>query len=158
MGFILTLLTVSVIIGIIVYLAENCDCVPGIAGFLVSSFCSLILCFLIWGASYYSYLDSRTFYDATREQYFESVEMYHDYAVLDLKGAAAIAFTDYKYQDYQKNISTFIRDLRYKIVKYNEEIISKRLMKKNWFFSWLIIAPDSDMKVVRMSKGEYNES
>jgi hypothetical protein len=48
-------------------------------------------------------------------------------------------------------MSNFIRDLRREVTKYNERLISKRVMKKNWFFSWVIVAPDDDMKILNMS-------
>jgi len=153
MGFILGCLCVALIsCGITIYnTTEHERFANGIVGFFVPCLITLVVCIIVWCQSYSSYLDARTFYDSTREQYANSVEMYHDYALLDLKGAAAIAFTDYKYQDYQKNMADFIRVLRGSVIRYNKRIISKRIMKKTFFFSWLIVAPDPNMKIVKMT-------
>ncbi len=97
--------------------------------------------------SYKTYLDTRTFYSATLEQYASAVEIYEDKAVIDI-GSAAL--TDLKYQGYQNNVSKFILSLREGIIYYNRTIISKRVMKKNPVFSWLIVAPDDDMKIIKM--------
>jgi hypothetical protein len=58
--------------------------------------------------------------------------------------------TDFKYQGYQENLAKFITTLRYKVVDYNETIVSKRVMERNWFFNWIIVAPDDDMKILKM--------
>lgn len=106
----------------------------------------IIIGFLKWW-SYGNYVDDRVFFDATREQYTESVRMYKDYALLDVNGAA---WTDLKYQGYQENAAAFIKDLRGKVVEYNESILSKRVVKKNIWFNWFITVPDDDMVVIRM--------
>jgi len=101
--------------------------------------------------SYLSYVNARTFYDATMEQYTSAIEIYEDKAIMDVESAA---WTDLKYQGYQESISKLIVDLRKRIVHYNEKIISKRIMKNNPVFSWLIIAPDADMKLIKMKTKE----
>lgn len=114
---------------------------------------------VMYGQSYSSYLGARTFYDGTREQYASAVQMYHDYAVLDLRGVEALAFTDLKYEGYQQNMAKYINNLRDEIIGYNKIIVSKRAMKRNAFFSWCIIAPDPDMKVIKMTaKAEPEKS
>lgn len=109
-----------------------------------------IACLILWAAlivcpiwkSYSTYVEARVFYDGIHEQYRDTITMYADRAVIDAEGA----FTDFRYKGYQKAIAGFISDLRYKITKYNTNIISKRVMKRNLFFSWYIVAPDDDMK------------
>jgi len=101
-------------------------------------------CFIM--TSYTSYVNARTFYDATLEQYESAITIYEGKAELHVERA----FTDLKYQGYQESMTKFITDLREKVVEYNKNIISKRIMKKNPFFSWLIVAPDDYMKVVRL--------
>jgi len=113
----------------------------------------LALYICVCGTSYGSYIDTRTFYDATIEQYASAVEMYEDKAVIDIESAA---FTDLKYQGYQDNVSGLILSLRRSIIKYNKKLISKRIMKKNLFFNWLIVAPDDDMKILKMSTAKYH--
>ena len=105
------------------------------------------ICTITWGTSYQTYLKARTFYDATQEQYANAVVMYKNYAEIDLQSAA---WTDLKYQGYQENIANFITSLRARIIKYNENVVSKRVMKANPFFNWFIVAPDKDMLVIKM--------
>ena len=102
---------------------------------------------LIIGISYVTYLDIRAQYDTVINQYKGAVTMYADYASLDMEKAT---FTDFKYQGYQENISKVIVDLRREIVYYNKVLIKKRIMDKNPVFSWLIIAPDKDMKIINI--------
>jgi len=97
--------------------------------------------------SYSNYLNLRAFYDSTIEQYATAVEMYQDKAVIDIEKAA---FTDLKYQGYQDNIHELIMDLRERIIRYNEDVISKRIMSKNPFFNWIIVNVDDDMKLMSM--------
>lgn len=112
--------------------------------------CSIIFCIftsIIVGASYRDYLADRAFYTATKEQYFNAVKVYKNHAEIDMETAA---YTDFKYQGYQKNIGALIISLRNRIIKYNERIIKKRIMDKNLLFSWYVIAPDDDMVVIKM--------
>jgi len=105
------------------------------------------------GDSYNSYLDNRAFYDATIEQYRGAVEMYKDYAVIDISKTRS-AFTDFKYQGYQQEISKMILDLRRKIVRYNRSFMLKKVKNASWFFNWYIITNDPDMKIIRMIEKE----
>lgn len=116
--------------------------------FVISKVIALCFLCIVWGISYERYVNCRTFFDGTKEQYASAVTMYSDYAEVDLKSAA---WTDLKYQGYQENIAAFIDRLRRKIVGYNREIISKRVMAKNPFFSWLIVEPDEDMLIIKMT-------
>ena len=101
---------------------------------------------IIW-SSYTSYVDLRTTYDATVQQYATSIVMYNDKAVIDIESAA---LTDFKYQGYQPNIAKFVVDLRNVLTEYNKGFISKKRYSVNWFFGKLIIPPDDDMKVMSM--------
>lgn len=117
------------------------------AGAIISGFLLGILLSGILSVSYVSYVDIRTKYDATISQYREAITMYKDSASIDVEKAA---LTDLKYQGYQENIAEFIKDLRRQVTRYNEELISKRIMDKNFMFNWVIIAPDKDMKILRL--------
>jgi len=105
------------------------------------------------GDSYASYLSNRAFYDATIEQYRGAVEMYKDYAVIDMN-KTRFAFTDFKYKGYQQEISKMILDLRRKIVSYNRSFMVKKIKNASWFFNWYIIANDPNMKIIRMIEKE----
>lgn len=155
MGMTLLGVLVVLVVSVLAYLFarhDNCDnedslIVAGM-GFAMSSVIVGVILIISVAGSYSAYVDIRTKYDATITQYKEAVTMYKNHAIIDVEKAA---FTDFKYQGYQKNMSDFISSLRYKVTRYNEELISKRIMKKNWFFSWIIVAPDDDMKVLSMS-------
>ena len=151
MGLVLSLIAIAALISFLVYWGCELGLDHLRGWFIAGCLASLGTCCVIWGHSYTTYLETRTFYDATREQYANAVEMYKDYAVLDLEGAAAVAFTDFKYQGYQENMAQFISLLRDKVIAYNKRIISKRLMKETFFFSWMIFAPDRDMKIIKMT-------
>ncbi len=145
MGIILALIILFGVICLLFWYYDDGD--SAVICAIVLSFVGVIVLSLIFGISYSSYVDTRTFYDATVEQYRGAITMYEDAAALDIKKAS---FTDFVYKDYQKNVARMIRNLRYEVVKYNEEIVSKRIMKKNFMFNWLIIAPDKDMKIIRL--------
>lgn len=112
-----------------------------------SSIVGTIIVVLIISVSYTSYLEARAQYDAVINQYKGAVTMYADYASLDMEKAT---FTDFKYQGYQENVAKVITDLREEIIEYNRVIIMKRIMDRNPVFSWLIVAPDKDMKIINI--------
>ena len=114
---------------------------------VMSCIVGTVLTIFILAVSYTSYLDIRAQYDAVITQYKGAVTMYADYASLDMEKAT---FTDFKYQGYQENVAKVIIDLRKEIVGYNKMLIKKNLLNKNPIFSWLIIAPDEDMKIINI--------
>ena len=108
---------------------------------------------IIW-TSYGTYVELRATYDATIEQYASSTEMYGDRAVIDIESAA---WTDFKYQGYQANVAKFISELRTMLAAYNKDFISKKKYASNWFFGWVIIPPDSDMKIISMKAAQNHK-
>jgi len=102
---------------------------------------------LIIAGSYNTYLDQRAFYDATMEQYASAITMYKNYAEIDVKTAA---WTDLKYQGYQDNIADLIKNLRNRIIKYNEAYVKKNKLHANLFYSWFVVGMDEDMKIIKM--------
>lgn len=123
---------------------------------LVPIFSTIVLCGngAVMLVSYAGYVDLRATYDATIEQYTTSIEMYGDKAVIDLKSAA---WTDFKYQGYQQNAAKFIADLRSELTAYNKAFVSKKKFHENWFYGWLIIPPDSDMRIVSMKTAKDHQ-
>jgi hypothetical protein len=101
------------------------------------------------GSSYQSYLNIKADYYGVIAQYGAAVDVYSDKAVINVEKAA---FTDFKYEGYQKQMAQMIEALRYKITNYNKIYIKKKTMDKNWIFSWIIIPPDSGMKLLQMIK------
>ena len=97
--------------------------------------------------SYISYVNMRSDYDIIVRQYKESVQLYEDKAVLDVNDAA---FTDFKYEGYQENIAAFVRELRYRVTRYNECYIQKKVVARNILFGWIISEPDADMHLIEL--------
>jgi len=121
----------------------------GINAAIVCSVILFIICGIFIGDSYHNYLNDRAFYTATKEQYQSAIEIYTDYALIDM-GTAAL--TDLKYQGYQNNISSFITSLRNQIIRYNTSIVKKRVAGKNPIISWFVVEPDDDMLIIKMKK------
>jgi len=115
---------------------------------LYTVFTGIIIIIGILSGSYSNYLDDRSFYDAVIEQYRGNITMYKDCAKINLNQKGTL--TDFKNQGYQREISYKIDKLVHMIEKYNNSIIQKRIMKKNILFSWLIIEPDDDMKIISL--------
>lgn len=153
MGLVIIFLSIALFIGWFVHKLNEEDKANrwayAVIGFVVTGIVMLMLIALIVGSSYSSYLENRAFYDATVEQYRGAVTTYKDYAVIDIEKTRA-AFTDFKYQGYQEAMSKMIIGLQSKIVRYNRSFILKKVKNNSWFFDWLIIANDSDMKIIRM--------
>lgn len=153
MGIFLIVTVISLIVAFLAYVISEDDNIAAILGFTISFVVCSIIPFAIICTSYGTYVDARTQYDATINQYREAVTMYSDHAIID----AERAFTDFKYQGYQENIAEFIKSLRCEVTSYNKNLISKRIMNKNFFFNWVIITPDDDMKILSLAKrGEEN--
>jgi len=114
-------------------------------GFIPSIVIASLLIAVTWGFSYSSYLDLRK-YQYTVEQYKSSIILYKNTVVLDSDDA----LTDMKYNKNTDALREMINSLKYKIVNYNNILIGKRIMKENIFFNWLIVAPDKDMKPVKL--------
>ena len=143
------------IIGVVITSAfwKHSSRADGIASAIVCSVIFCIIVAIVCGSSYDTYLNDRSFYSATKEQYHSAIKVYADYAVIDMGKAA---FTDLKYQGYQENIGSFIKNLRNRIIKYNTSIVEKRIIGKNPIFSWFIIEPDEDMVIIKM-KSELSD-
>ena len=165
MGLALIFFLICLVIGAIVYscLDPADDRLStrikhALMGVCISMFViGLITTPFILGASWDSYLDNRAFYDATLEQYRGAVEMYKDYAVIDMKKTHERVFTDLKYQGYQKHMAEKIDELKVQVVAYNRSFVLKRVKNATWFFNWYIIANDPDMKIIRMIEKEVIE-
>ena len=165
MGLALVFFLMSLVVGVITfcfskYLEDNewgKAIKHALIGIVIATFAlGSISAAIVVGNSYDSYLENRAFYDATVEQYRGTVEMYKDYAVIDMSKTRSV-FTDFKYQGYQQEISKMILDLRRKIVSYNRSFMLKKIKNASWFFNWYIITNDPDMKIIRMIEKEIIE-
>lgn len=162
MGLALVFFLISLVIGIIVFCFSKYDSENEHGKVIKHTSIGVIIAVFILGSlstaivvtdSYSSYLENRAFYDATIEQYRGAVKMYEDYAVIDM-GKTGEAFTDFKYQGYQKEIANMIINLKRRIVRYNRSFILKKVKNAHWFFNWYIVANDPDMKIIRMIEKE----
>jgi hypothetical protein len=129
------------------YTCDSCHIGNTVFSAIVCSIVLAIVCGATWSSSYTTYLEARSFYSATKEQYHSAIEVYGNHAVIDMGKAA---FTDFKYQGYQENVGEFVSALRNAIITYNKRIVEKRVMGKNPIFSWLIVEPDDDMVIIKM--------
>jgi heme/copper-type cytochrome/quinol oxidase subunit 2 len=164
---ILVLLTILLlVIGLLIYFVvpfkfkwikgnwENTPKFLGLTQFfsLIIGFSFLIGISITLCSSYESYLNLRSFYTATIEQYRGQITLYKDYAKLDMS-----SYTDFRGAGYQQEISKKISTLSEEIIKYNGTIVKKRILKKNIIFSWLIIEPDDDMIIIRLIEKQNKE-
>ena len=156
MGMFLIILVISLIVAGIGYVVsyESEKIETTISCFIITTLICCLLPFGILIGSYSTYVDIRAKYDATISQYRDSITMYKNNATIDVKKAS---FTDFKYEGYQENIASFIKTLRWEVVNYNKTLIGKRILNKNFFFSWIIIEPDPDMKILRLDLKEDEE-
>lgn len=103
--------------------------------------------------SYGTYVKSRSAYDSIIAQHRGAIELYNDKAVLNLSKTSMASMTDFKYEGYQNNMADFISSLRNSVIRYNETIITKRILHKNIFFKWIIVLPDQDMLPINIIDG-----
>ncbi len=164
MGLILILLAVAVLITVLVgAFSTEGNKADGVVFSAV--ICSLVLGVImafVWGISYHNYIELKQRL-VTIEQYRTSIQMYSDRGILDFKkhekgGFARIGdLTDFKYQNYQVKMARMVENLRSVIVEYNDNLVSKRVLKASWFWSWCIIGPDPDMKPLKMAESHRVE-
>lgn len=117
------------------------------AGIIVTILATIFMS-IIWGVSYAKYINLEQDL-AVIEQYRESITLYSEKGIAEFKHGTT-EFTDLKYNYYQQQIGQMIRDMRDRIIGYNETIAGKSTMASNWFWSWCIILPE-DMKPIEMS-------
>jgi len=98
--------------------------------------------------SYKSYIDMKELGDACLPPRIEMINIYDDYATTKMSNQSMFFSTEY--QGYQENVSKFIENLGIVVIKHNRILVSKRIMKANWLFSWLIVAPDDNMVLLNM--------
>ena len=156
MGMFLIILIISLIVAgigyVVTYESEKIE--TAIACFMITALICCLLPFGILIGSYTTYVDIRAKYDTTISQYKDSITMYKNNATIDVKKAS---FTDFKYEGYQENIASFIKTLRQEVVSYNKTLIGKQILNRNFFFSWIIVEPDSDMKILKLDLKEDKE-
>ena len=104
----------------------------------------------IWAGSYNSYVELR--------EYKDGLVLQHD-----LKALSAVSQTINNDDNliaetkdgYYKGLIDGINNAKYRIIKYNSTIVSKRLYGSNFFFSLYVIEPDSDMVLIDVSHYDF---
>ena len=103
------------------------------------------------GSSYMQSVELKTTYETISLSYPQAITLYENKAIISEK-----SITDFKYNSYQNNMSKMIIDLRNRVDEYNRILISKRIRKKNIFFSWLI-HDFKELPTIEM-QSEFNKS
>lgn len=134
---------------------------------IVFSVWTLLFVVFIRGSSYYSYLDMVEEQAAVKQR-AAAINLYIDKAVTELQaGSGSIRngelvitksteLTDFKYANYQKEISSMITGLKCIVVSYNTSLVGKRKMYESRFWSWCIVPPDEDMKLLDIDELFYH--
>lgn len=144
MIIILILVVIAIIINLLLDEMDEKQVAALVSGIIIA-----LVLIIAWSVSYGSYVSARNNYDAVIPQYRQTIDLYSDKVNIDVKNGT---ITDFKYQAYQETIAKLIKDLRWEIKDYNSIVTKKRILKRNPMFSWLIIAPDPDMKILSMNE------
>jgi hypothetical protein len=145
MLIVLTLLFISLIaVPCLAYQNDRNEVIPWTT--MINCIVAIIL-IAIWSVSYVSYVNMRQ-YTANFNTHADTIASYEKLAVLDTETSP---ITDLKYQNYQRSIKDLVEDLKRSCIAYNDIFASKTVLGNNIIFSWLIIMPDDDMKIVKFS-------
>lgn len=120
-----------------------------ITSFIISSIISIAVVGVIVAISYGSYIGLKQ-KNVIIHQYVESINLYSRLAVPNKSVTRSLEITDLKYQNYQESIKELVQQLRGRIVSYNYVLVGKQELNNNIILNWLIIAPDKDMKILKM--------
>jgi hypothetical protein len=128
---------------------------PSISGFIISTAICCTVTFITVFCSYLYYIYLKQL-SVEIKQDAKAIELYAEKANKEFEraGKTAVALTDIKYNNYQTKMAEMILSLAYTVNRYNGVLISKRELSSNWIFSWLIIAPDDNMKIIDMPTTE----
>lgn len=104
--------------------------------------------------SWDSYLDLHIL-RATHENNVAALTTYTDRATPHIFNATQTSVsgkevTDIKYNEYQASLKELIIHTRDIANRYNSKLSSKKIVKKSFMFGALIVAPDEDMRPLRL--------
>ena len=111
----------------------------------------IVILIVIFAVSYGSYVGMRN--------YIDSYTLQHDLKALQAVSSTInnddnlIAETK---DGYYSGLVTGIYKAKERINNYNQQFISKKLIGKNFLLGFYIIEPDDDMKLIDVSKYNYN--
>jgi len=150
MIIILFFIAITLIVSTIVYAAteKSFDKLSNaLACLIVMTGSFTIVTIFILAGSYQSYIDLHKM-RSTFAPRLEIINAYAEKATGEFLTLEGKEITDLKYQHYQTTLGEMMTDFRRAVTYYNENLVGKRIMKESPFFSWLIVAPDPDMKEV----------
>lgn len=143
--------------------------------FIMESIVTTAVIFVVWtllftavirGGSYYTYLDMVE-EQAVIKQRAATINLYVDKALTEMQAGSgtirngdlvitkSTELTDFKYTNYQKEIATLVNELKYAVIAYNSNLVGKRKMYESPFWSWCIVPPDEDMKLLDIDELFY---
>lgn len=97
--------------------------------------------------SYSSYLKYKTFHSYVSKEYKIKIDIYTKKAFeFESLNKNSKEITDMKYNNYQEQLGKMLTEYTNEIIAYNYWISSNRALRKNIITSWLVVAPDDDMK------------
>lgn len=147
MGFILTLLVVSLIVAALFYVNDE---EAGKVALVVCGVVSAIIVglFIIFSTFSYYGLHERL---GKHEVYQQAVKVYIAKATPAIgagpnTSVSGNEITDFKYQSYQRELSELLKYTRYNAAAFNETLAGKRAMARSWYWRAIIVEPDEWMK------------
>ena len=103
---------------------------------------------IVVAASYSSYLSLKQDKIAI-QQCEKAINLYLSKANIEMRSDA---MTDFKYNRFQKSLLHLIKDYRWFVNRYNNNLIAKRELDNSFMFGLIIIGPDSDMKIINIKE------
>lgn len=148
MGFIIILIIISAVAGIITGLYDEKKEDSFWNGFVCSGGAcmavSVFICLFIFTISYFNYVGLMQWKTEIESVQNQALSVYISYAntPLGAEGKIVSDLNDKKYENFQNNLFSMIKDLKNTITKYNDRLISKRVYKNTWFWGALIVLPE----------------
>lgn len=160
MGLIITLILLALVIAYFVHWIEFQDSkdkkkalVCGKVAVVIVSCICIVGLIITYGISYSNYL-SMMERKVTIEQDVTSINAFIE------AGVGAFAFhqlrskeiTDFKFGAYQTQLAYMINSAKSQVQAFNEDVVGKKLMKSNWYWSWVVYMPNMEMEPINMAK------
>lgn len=122
---------------------------------IISTVIVLIILSITWET--YTGLKSK---QVTMNQYRSAIQMYvaNTNVPTGVKGKLISDLTDRKYDGYQLRLHELITRYRRAVIIYNSTLIEKTIYNDSWFFGWVTIGPDANMKPASMDISKLHKT
>lgn len=151
MGIIIIFSLVAVAVGVRAYhSSEEKPVEKAKSGALAFTICVAVfalICLTCATGSYKSYLSCRKFIDGGYEQHKSAIALYKESSDVNTEKSS---LTDSKFDGYQSGLAELIKEYLTAVISYNKIIVGKQKMDGSFMYNALIIAPDDDMKVLKV--------